>query len=40
MLPQDISRRLSPQVLSQDTDALNGFKTIEVYGSHVISNNK
>ncbi|XGV96182.1 MAG: hypothetical protein ACAF41_26040 [Leptolyngbya sp. BL-A-14] len=33
MPPQDTSRRLSPQVLSQDTDALNGFNTIEGYST-------
>ncbi|MBD2072573.1 hypothetical protein H6F86_01465 [Phormidium sp. FACHB-592] len=33
MPPQDTSRRLSPQVLGQDTDALNGFNTIEGYST-------
>lgn len=33
MPPQDTSRRLSPQVLSHDTDALNGFHTIEGYST-------
>ena len=33
MPPQDTSRRLSPQVLSQDTDALNGFNTIDGYST-------
>ncbi|PSB26367.1 hypothetical protein C7B82_19835 [Stenomitos frigidus ULC18] len=33
MPPRDTSRRLSPQVLSQDTDALNGFNTVEGYST-------
>lgn len=33
MPPQNTSRRLSPHVLSQDIDALNGFNTIEGYST-------
>jgi hypothetical protein len=33
MPTQNTSRRLSPNVISQDTDALNGFKTIEGYST-------